>query len=86
MVFCQNVPKLLVSHIGVIFPICLNQVTNITLNTIRYLQHYPLTITITRRIRHNSDDSEDGALSSIDHNSVPIVEVEELLPPGEVEK
>ena len=55
-------------------------------NTIRYLQHYPLTITITRRIRHNSDDSEDGALSSIDHNSVPIVEVEELLPPGEVEK
>ena len=30
VVFCQNVPKLLVSHIGVIFPICLNQVTNIT--------------------------------------------------------
>ena len=28
VVFCQNVPKLLVSHIGVIFPICLNQVTN----------------------------------------------------------
>ena len=41
MVFCQNVPKLLISHIGVIFPICLNQVTN-NKNKIRYLQHNPL--------------------------------------------
>ena len=41
VVFCQNVPKLLVSHIGVIFPICLNQVTN-NKNKIRYLQHNPL--------------------------------------------